>query len=112
MATLSDRGPTVFIVTLVLIVVATVFVVLRLISKWGVTRKANADDYVIIVAWLIAVGLSVSIMIGTRFGLGAPDAGEQFAPTILLTLKKSSPNGICRSSRVCTPSRCYTILRS
>jgi hypothetical protein len=66
----------VFAVTLVIIIVATVFVVLRLISKWGVTRKANADDYVIIVGWVFAVGLSVSIMIGTRVGLGAPDSGE------------------------------------
>lgn len=85
MATLSDRGPTVFVVTLVLIVAATVFVVLRLISKWGVTRKATADDYVIIVAWLIAVGLSVSIMIGTRVGLGAPDAGEYLTRRLQLS---------------------------
>ncbi|RSH94150.1 hypothetical protein EHS25_003953 [Saitozyma podzolica] len=54
--------------------VATLFVVLRLISKWGVTRKSNADVYVIIVGWVFAVGLSVSIMIGTRLGLGAPDS--------------------------------------
>jgi hypothetical protein len=91
MATLSDRGPTVFVVTLVLIVVATVFVVLRLISKWGVTRKANADDYVIIVAWLIAVGLSVSIMIGTRVGLGAPDAGEQMTRKMSLSSADIKP---------------------
>lgn len=76
MEVLNDRGPTVFVVTLVIIILATVFVVLRLISKWGVTRKANADDYVIILGWMFAVGLSVSIMIGTRVGLGAPDSGE------------------------------------
>jgi hypothetical protein len=76
MEVLNNRGPTVFVVTLVIITVATVFVVLRLISKWGVTRKANADDYVIILGWVFAVGLSVSIMIGTRVGLGAPDSGE------------------------------------
>jgi hypothetical protein len=80
MQVLNDRGPTVFIVTLVIISVATLFVVLRLISKWGVTRKSNADDYVIIVGWVFAVGLSVSIMIGTRLGLGAPDSGEQLTP--------------------------------
>jgi hypothetical protein len=53
--TLEDRGPTVFVVTLILIILATVFVILRLISKWGVTRKANADDYCTIVAWLFAL---------------------------------------------------------
>jgi hypothetical protein len=76
---LNDRGPTVFAVTLAIIIVATVFLVLRLVSKWGVTRKANADDYVVIVGWVFAVGLSVSIMIGTHVGLGAPDSGEQVA---------------------------------
>lgn len=76
MQILNDRGPTVFVVTLVVTIVATVFVVLRLVSKWGVSRKANADDYVIIVGWVFAVGLSVSIMLGTKVGLGAPDSGE------------------------------------
>ncbi|GFZ48389.1 hypothetical protein JCM24511_06137 [Saitozyma sp. JCM 24511] len=83
MEVLKDRGPAVFVVTLAITIVATVFVVLRLISKWGVTRKANADDYVIIVGWVFAVGLSVSIMIGTRVGLGAPDSEikpEWFTP--------------------------------
>jgi cation transport ATPase len=77
METLHDRSSTVFVVTLVIVTVATVSLVLRLISKWGVTRKTNADDYVIIVAWVFAVGLSVAIMIGTQVGLGAPDTSEQ-----------------------------------
>ena len=68
--------------TLAIIIVATVFLVLRLVSKWGVTRKANADDYVVIVGWIFAVGLSVSIMIGTHVGLGAPDSGEQVVTSL------------------------------
>jgi hypothetical protein len=76
MEALNSRGPTVFVVTLVLISLATVFIVLRLISKWGVTRKATSDDFVVIISWLFAIGLSVSIMIGTQVGLGAPDSGE------------------------------------
>jgi hypothetical protein len=65
---LNSRGPTVFAVTLVLVSLATVFIVLRLISKWGVTRKATSDDFVVIISWLFAIGLSVSIMIGHRSG--------------------------------------------
>ncbi|RSH95859.1 hypothetical protein EHS25_000952 [Saitozyma podzolica] len=83
MEVLNDRGPTVFIVTLVIISVATLFVVLRLISKWGVTHKANPDDYVVVVGWVFTVGLSVSIMIGTHVGLGSPDSAikpEWFMP--------------------------------
>jgi hypothetical protein len=75
MEILNDRGTTVFVVTLVLIVLATVFTILRLISKWGVTRKATSDDFVALIAWAFAVGLSVSIMIGTQVGLGEPDSG-------------------------------------
>ncbi|GFZ44342.1 hypothetical protein JCM24511_02064 [Saitozyma sp. JCM 24511] len=53
------------------IVFATVSTVLQLMSKWGVTRKATSDDFVAIVAWMFAVGVAVSIMIGTQVGLGA-----------------------------------------
>ncbi|RSH80818.1 hypothetical protein EHS25_006987 [Saitozyma podzolica] len=74
MESLGNRGPVVFVVTLVLIIFATVFTVLRLMSKWGVTRKATSDDFVAIVAWVFAVGVAVSIMIGTQVGLGAPDS--------------------------------------
>ena len=62
-------------VVLALIIVTTVFTVLRIISKLGITRKATADDFVAIVAWALDVGLSVTIMVGTKFGLGAPDSG-------------------------------------
>jgi hypothetical protein len=86
MQVLKDRGSTVFVVTLTIISVATVFIVLRIISKWCVTCKANSDDYAIIVGWVFAVGLSVSIMIGTKVGLGAPDSGEPTTPKALLSL--------------------------
>ncbi|RSH95805.1 hypothetical protein EHS25_000897 [Saitozyma podzolica] len=59
MEVLNNRGPTVFVVTLVLTILATVFIVLRLISKWGVTGKATSDDFVAIIAWLFAIGLSI-----------------------------------------------------
>ncbi|RSH89757.1 hypothetical protein EHS25_001743 [Saitozyma podzolica] len=84
---LTDRGPAVFAVTLVLIVSATCFMILRLISKWGVTRKATADDYCTIMGWVFAVALSVSIMIGTSVGLGAPDS--EIKPEWVTPLKRS-----------------------
>jgi hypothetical protein len=87
---LNDRGPAVFVVTLVLIVFATVFTVLRLISKWGVTRKATSDDFVAIMAWVFAVALSVSIMIGTRVGLGKPDSGEHRVASPILIVRDSA----------------------
>jgi len=53
----SDRGPVVFIVCLVVVCLATVFTALRLISKWGVTKKSNADDWLVLVAWVSTRGL-------------------------------------------------------
>ncbi|RSH95780.1 hypothetical protein EHS25_000872 [Saitozyma podzolica] len=59
MEVLNNRGTNVFVVTLVLIILATIFIVLRLISKWGLTRKATSDDFVAIISWLFAIGLLI-----------------------------------------------------
>jgi hypothetical protein len=56
MEQLNNRGPTVYAVVLALIIVATVFIVLRVISKLGITRRATADDFVAIVAWVLTLG--------------------------------------------------------
>ena len=48
----DDRGPVVFVVCLIVVCLATVFTALRLISKWGVTKKSNADDWLVLVAWV------------------------------------------------------------
>jgi len=49
---ITDRGPVIFIVCLVVIVLASVFTALRLISKWWVTKKNNPDDWLVLVAWV------------------------------------------------------------
>jgi hypothetical protein len=71
----TNRGTTVFVITLVPIILATIIIGLRLISKWGLTRRATLDDFVAIIAWLFATVLSVSIIIGTQVGLAIPDSG-------------------------------------
>lgn len=48
----QNRGPAVLAVTTTLLVVSTVFVVLRLVSRAGVVRKVSRDDYFIILAWV------------------------------------------------------------
>ena len=48
----GDRGPAVFTVTLVLLVVSTFFVICRLVSKWGIKKRANGDDFATILAWV------------------------------------------------------------
>lgn len=47
-----DRGPTVFTVTCVCVVLSTFFTICRLISKWGIKKRVNADDFATILAWV------------------------------------------------------------
>jgi hypothetical protein len=51
-AILRSRAPVVFNASLVLTIVATVFVVLRLSSKWIVVKRNNSDDVFTIIAWV------------------------------------------------------------
>ncbi|KAK4158517.1 L-fucose-proton symporter [Chaetomidium leptoderma] len=68
-----DRGPTVFIVTTTTLSLATLFVAARMVSRVGILRRTGWDDYMVVVAWLIAVFLSLSIDLGTKSGLGRHD---------------------------------------
>ncbi|EAQ85777.1 hypothetical protein CHGG_07030 [Chaetomium globosum CBS 148.51] len=68
-----DRGPVVFAVTTATLALSTVFVAARMVSRVGIVRRTAWDDYMIVLAWLIAVFLSVSIDLGTTHGLGRHD---------------------------------------
>ncbi|KIV99287.1 uncharacterized protein PV09_09055 [Verruconis gallopava] len=65
-----NRGPSVLIVTTLFCVLATIFVALRMISRIGIVKKVDPDDYVMLLAWVIAFCLSFSICYGTAYGLG------------------------------------------
>jgi hypothetical protein len=71
---LPDRGPVVFAVTTATLALATVFVAARMVSRVGILRRTTCDDYIMVLAWLIAVFLSLSIDLGTARGLGRHDA--------------------------------------
>jgi hypothetical protein len=47
-----SRGPVVMAVTGAMLVLATLFVLLRLISRFGVVRRISWDDYFMILAWV------------------------------------------------------------
>lgn len=76
MATSSspDRHTTVFIVTLVFTVLATVFVGLRMLSKGWIVKRFTTDDWFTVAAWIFMLGVTVSIMIGAQDGLGMIDS--------------------------------------
>ncbi|TQS38444.1 hypothetical protein Golomagni_01049 [Golovinomyces magnicellulatus] len=67
----SSRGQSNFIVSVTTITLATFFVVARLISRLGILRICTADDWFIILAWVIAIGLSFSTAYGNSIGFGA-----------------------------------------
>jgi hypothetical protein len=48
----ADRGPTVRVVSVVFLVLATLFVTLRMISRVGIVKKVSVDDYVMCFAWV------------------------------------------------------------
>ncbi|CAO1601017.1 hypothetical protein XANCAGTX0491_004685 [Xanthoria calcicola] len=70
----QNRGHEVLAVTVALFVAATFAVILRFISRIGIVKRISADDYAMIVAWLIAFGFSFSICYGTSVGLGRHEA--------------------------------------
>ncbi|KAH8662841.1 hypothetical protein BGZ60DRAFT_565767 [Tricladium varicosporioides] len=63
------------IVAAAITVVALSFfaVSLRLISRLALIRRATLDDLFIVVAWLIALPMSITMCLGTHYGLGKHD---------------------------------------
>ncbi|KAI4186979.1 MAG: hypothetical protein LQ346_005585 [Caloplaca aetnensis] len=47
----QNRGDEVLAVTVAMFVAATVAVILRFISRFGVVKKVSQDDYAMMVAW-------------------------------------------------------------
>ncbi|CAK7267863.1 hypothetical protein SEPCBS119000_002767 [Sporothrix epigloea] len=74
---IDDRGPAVFAVTTTTLVLCSVFVFSRLICRVAIVRRVGWDDYFIILAWLLAFSLSLTINLGTQTGLGRHDADIQ-----------------------------------
>ena len=66
----QSRAPVTLTVTIVTLVACTIFVFFRLLTRTWIVRKIQIEDWFILAAWLVAVGFSVSICIGTAYGLG------------------------------------------
>src|ERR1700761_3908887 len=56
--------------TIAFFAVATLFVVLRFVSQVVVVHQVALHDYLMLLAWVLALGVSVSICIATTHGLG------------------------------------------
>lgn len=69
-----NRGPAVFAVTVVTLVIASVFVFARLVCRYFIVKKVTCGDAIMMLAWLIAFFLSFTVALGTFSGLGKYDA--------------------------------------
>ncbi|KAF1810294.1 MFS general substrate transporter [Eremomyces bilateralis CBS 781.70] len=73
-----DRSLSVLAVTAIMITLAAVFVLFRMASRVGIVKKLGWDDYFMILALVIAFGMSFSICYATRWGLGRHDINIPF----------------------------------
>lgn len=69
-----NRGPAVFAVTVITLVIASVFVFARMACRWFIVKKVTWGDRIMMLAWLIAFFLSFTVALGTFNGLGKYDA--------------------------------------
>jgi hypothetical protein len=49
---IPTRGPAVLVVTAIMIILSTIFVVFRMISRIAIVRKVSLDDYFMILSWV------------------------------------------------------------
>lgn len=68
------RSEAVLAVTIIMFLLSSIFVFLRTLSRAAIVKKLCVDDYFMMLAWTIALGLSFSICYGTAYGLGRHEA--------------------------------------
>lgn len=83
----QTRAPVTLTVTIATLVVCTIFVFFRFLTRIWIVRKIQIDDWCILAAWVVALGFSVSICIGTAYGLGLHSADIQ--PGSEVSLRKA-----------------------
>lgn len=66
----ENRGPVTLAVTLTMLLLATLFVFFRFLTRLWIVRRVYLEDWFILGAWALAVGFSASICAGTAVGLG------------------------------------------
>jgi hypothetical protein len=65
-----DRGTQAVVVVTVVTALAGLFIVLRVISRFFVIKSPGTEDYFILVAMLLSIGLAVTVDLQRRNGLG------------------------------------------
>lgn len=63
-------GEAVIIVNIVFLVLATVFIGLRFISRIFISRRVTAPDYVRLIGWMLLIGITAVNIYAVLKGLG------------------------------------------
>lgn len=71
---IPDRGPSVFAVVTATLVWGSIFVAARLYTRLAIVRQFTWDDWFIVLAWLLAFAVTLTIDLGTQHGLGRHDS--------------------------------------
>jgi hypothetical protein len=81
---IPNRGTPVLVVTAIMLILASVFVLLRMISRIFIVHRVSWDDYFICLAWIISFGMSFAICYGTKVGLGRheTDVPSEWEPSL------------------------------
>ncbi|KFY29444.1 hypothetical protein V493_02361 [Pseudogymnoascus sp. VKM F-4281 (FW-2241)] len=87
----NDRREAIQVTTYVTIIMAFVFVALRMISRIFITRNTSWDDYMMVVAWAIAFGGALDVLLAAQKGFGLLDA--DLSPEWIPPLRKYGPYG-------------------
>ncbi|EXJ58562.1 hypothetical protein A1O7_05989 [Cladophialophora yegresii CBS 114405] len=66
----QDRGPATLAVTIIVTVIATIFIAARIFTRIRLVRSIRQDDWWILAAWVCAAGFSTSICVAVHYGLG------------------------------------------
>ncbi|EXJ85303.1 hypothetical protein A1O3_05978 [Capronia epimyces CBS 606.96] len=80
----EDRGPATSAVTIIMTVLATVFIAARFYTRIWLVKSIKQDDWWILAAWVLAVGFSASICIAVKYGLGKHKAAIADGSFVLL----------------------------
>ncbi|KAE8371912.1 major facilitator superfamily domain-containing protein [Aspergillus bertholletiae] len=70
---MEARRPEVLAVSIVFFVIASVFVILRFVSRVFIVKKVALHDYLMLLAWVIDFGFSFTLFYATSKGLGLHD---------------------------------------
>jgi len=76
---LEGRSGVVLAITVCMAGLATLFVFLRILSRTAIVKHVSPDDYIMIVAWVFALGLSATLCYACAWGLGRKEVDVPFA---------------------------------